>query len=607
MAVKSKTLPVTNQTTTNKDGLSKEELFDLVENAISSRAQLMRRFFDPRRDIDDECGYPSTSNLTAKDYQDLYEREPLAARTVQVFPKESWKIQPCIYEDEDIKVKTAFEEAWNELGSNLAGVGKDPTVSTSWHKSEHGSNIWSYLKRADQLCGIGHFGIILLGLNDGRPLSDPVRGFQETNSMPILNLRAKSFKKRGKAGSKKAKTKQLVYDNVKPYSTASNPLSTTGLKLLYLRVFSETHVEIIRYESNPTSPRFGQPVAYNVTLTDPRDTHTGIGVNFTTAEVHWTRIIHVTDNLESSEIFGVPRMRPVLNPLLDTRKVRGGSAEMYWRGAFPGLSFETHPSLGGDVEINREAMKTMAQDYMNGLQRYLALTGMTAKSLAPQVVDPTPQIRNQIEAICIYLGIPLRVFMGSERGQLASNQDDSTWNERLVERQNTHLTPRLIVPFIDRLILLGVLPVPKSGTYTVWWPDLSSQTEKETTVIAVGRTKAISSFHKDGLVHEMTFLDFLVRILKMSEQEAETIIKNRKQEPIPKNTDPALVPKSPTTPGKSGKLSGKAPSSGRKVSGGKGTKRTARPSKPEPAKSTTTPRYGRRRSQQYASDTTTNP
>ena len=41
-----------------------------------------------------------------------------------------------------------------------------------------------------------------------------------------------------------------------------------------------------------------------------------------------------------------------------------------------------------------------------------------------------------------------------------ATQDDADWNGRVAHRQNGHLTPRLIVPLIDRLIALGVLPKP---------------------------------------------------------------------------------------------------------------------------------------------------
>lgn len=582
----------------NELGLNEELMYELIDNAITSRAQLIRRFTDPRRDIDDECGYPNTGKLYPQDYEDLFEREPVAARVVQVFAKESWQTQPCVYENEDEKVETMFEKDWKEFSSGLTGFYGDTDQQTSWYKNEEAASIWSILKRVDELSGIGHYGIILLGFNDGRDLSKPVAGFREFGSYPIENEIRYRKKKKGRTLQMMSPKNRMPIEKHKgkmgKYRMTMNlakPESINRLKVRYMRVFPESLAPISKWESNPNSPRFGQPVAYNVTLTDPKDIHAGQGVVMQTVEVHWTRIIHIADNLQSSEVFGVPRMRPVLNALLDIRKVRGGSAEMYWKGAFPGISFETHPVLGTDVKIDREAMRTMAENYMNGLQRFLALSGMTAKSLSPQVEDPTPQLKAQIQAICIYLGIPERVFMGSERGQLASNQDDSTWMERLMERQNTYLTPKVIVPLVDRLIMFGVLRKPVSGQYRVFWPDRSALTDKEKTVIAVGLTKAISQFHKDGLMYKMTFLDFLTRIIGLDARDAKAIIENRATEPLPKESDPNLQPKL-TTPSANGKPS---PRKGG-TSGEDKVPKTVR---------TKVPRYGRRKSQDYAGDTTT--
>jgi hypothetical protein len=112
------------------------------------------------------------------------------------------------------------------------------------------------------------------------------------------------------------------------------------------------------------------------------------------------------------------------------------------------------------VTIDKADVRNQIENYVNSLQRYLALTGMSAKTLAPQVSDPSSQIDKHLEAICIQLGIPKRIFMGSERGELASSQDDASWNDRLKARQQGYITPRIIVPFVDRLIAVGVLPEP---------------------------------------------------------------------------------------------------------------------------------------------------
>lgn len=447
---------------------------EFIANAMSSRREWMRSFSDPRRDIYDECGY-QREPVTWSVYQDLYDREGVASRVVEVMPKECWQVQPQVYEAEEYDVTTPFEEAWYGLGRTLRG-------EKSWYQDERGSVIWEHLRRADILSGIGYYGILLLGLDDG-----------DTSGQ--VNLHTPAVPRKGQ-------------------------------KLVYLRCLPESLSLATRFETDGNSPRFGQPTEYLVTFNDPRNVSQGaIGLTTATQSVHWTRVVHLCDNshqADGSEVFAPPRMRPVLNRLLDLQKLYSGSAEMYWRGAFPGLSFETHPNLGGDVEFDRAALRNDMENYMNGLQRYLALQGMTAKSLGVQVVDPTPQIQRQIEAICIKIACPKRVFMGSERGELASSQDDSAWNDRLKERQHGYLTPRVIVPLIDRLIWLGVLPEPDG--YSVYWPDLTSQSNSEKADIALKRTQGLGQYAASGARTILLPFDYLRHIQGFTEEEAANAV-----------------------------------------------------------------------------------
>lgn len=506
----------------------RERRADIVFNALLSRQDWLRKQSDPRRDIDDECGFPK-GIVTPELYQTLFDREAIAARVVEVMPRESWQVTPQVYEDEDSEVSTPFEERWDSIGKRLRG-------EHGWHKEEAGSAVWEYLRRADELSGVGAFGVILLGLDDdnGGDLSLPVEPMEYDES----------------GGGGKA-----------------------GRNLIYLRVFPESLVQINSFDPDPASPRYGQPLRYTITFNSPTEQHAGIGLVVATRDVHWTRIIHVADvshQASSSEVFAVPRQRPVLNNLLSLQKLYGGSAEMYWKGAFPGLSLETHPQLGGDVDIDRTAMKEMMEDYQNGLQRYLTLMGMSANPIAPQVVDPSPQIGVQIEAICIKIGCPIRVFKGSERGELASSQDDASWNDRLRDRQHKYLTPRMICPLVDRLIWLGVLPEPEEG-YSVYWPDLASQTDGEKAAVGVQKTTALVQYSGSEAKDIVTPRDFLTMILRFTDEEADMIIENaeaaQEEADAEEMSDLGLSPDDPT-------FGGLLTSDGETTDGGDGTNPT---------------------------------
>jgi hypothetical protein len=647
-----------------------------------SRRDYLSTMRDPRRDIYKECGYPATQSLMPDGYKDLYERNPVATRVVQCLPKESWQVTPVIYEDEDPDKKTKFEQALESLNDSLRGQ--------SWFKSQEGrgSILWDYLLRADILSGVSHFGVLLLGIDDGRNLQEPVEGsatlngsymtdeqekalrnmdsgvsqvwnpkngnVEERKCSPlteeekriidnwkqerlfVLNAAEKMSNGKGKltlnstgdvqevvchhydrkitknsyhpmvaahltegeattndrqSAKQSSKTadrsftgkqppadevmgRQSPYPDAQGYDTkkgaypgdiqwppgrpyADDPRfslgnapgtslagtdqqyfgvqfgpsekvgqgSTHDHKLLFLRPFDESLVQIVRYEWDVRNPRFGQPTMYRITLNDPREQHSGIGLPMATVFVHWSRVIHLADNLNSSEIFGAPRMRPVLNRLLDLDKLFGSSAEGYWQGMLPPIVVSSHPQLGGDVTLDPNLPQTL-QDMMNHLQRWLALSGATASTLQTAVQDATSQINAQLEAIGIQLAIPIRVLKGSERGELASSQDDAKWNDVLRHRQDNYITPRIIVPFIDRLILLGVLPKPKQ--YYVVWPDMDSETDVSKAQIAVSRAQAMATYNSGGLENIMELYDFYTRVLGMSHEEAETVIKKVK-------------------------------------------------------------------------------
>ncbi len=468
-----------NQTETNNADTSHfDPQLDLAINALMARSQLLEKLLDPRRNINTECGYPETGSITVEQYQELYDREALATRVVEVFPEESWAVQPKLYQTEDTNEVTDFEEAWSQLSPKTDGE--------DWMASDEETHpIWECLERIDKLSGIGHYGILLMGLDDGKSLAEPVEGLDETGK---------------RVGNK-------------------------NYQLTYLRAFPESLAPISTYELDPNNRRYGRPTMYNVTLNDPKNIIQGAAEPASTISVHWTRVVHFADNLGSSEVVGVPRMRPVYNRIHDLRKLYAGSSEMYWRGAFPGISLESHPQLGGDVELDEKAIQGKMRDYMNGLQRYFALTGAAAKSLAPQVVDPSPQIERQIEALCIKIGVPKRIFMGSERGELASGQDKNTWNGRLKRRQRNYLTPRVIRPFINRCIALGILPEPADG-YRVKWPELETVSDKERAETSRVDTESLVKYVQGDVSTLIAERDFLTYWMGKTEEEADQILQN---------------------------------------------------------------------------------
>lgn len=484
------------QNTANAAAL--QQIADVVHNAFTARADLFRRAMDPRRNLNDEFGWPATEP-TIEQYQDLYDRHPLASRVVEVLPKECWQVLPSVYEDEDSDRTTAFETAFDELPKQLRGT-------QSYFNDTEGTILWEKLLQADIDSGIGHYGCLLIGIDDGLDLALPAVGVEEANSTP---------------GPKGATPSMNGV-----YKLTVNAEKVKGRKLLYVRSFPESRAQVVQVETNRSSPRYGKPTMYLMLVGDATNNVTSslAGTQGGTQNVHWTRVVHVPDG----ETFVAPRMRAVLNPLLDTQKVYGADAESYLRNCLIKLLLETNAAqnTGGRVTIDYPSIRDEIEKFATGMQPYLALSDLAAKTVAPAVVDPTSHINVQVEAICIQIGIPTRIFKGSERGELASSQDDAAWNDRLKARQTGYLTPRVVVPFIDRLILLGVLPAPESGGYSVAWPDLTSQSDAERADVFSKRMAAFAQAIGGDVTSIMPPRELLTLEAGFTDEEADMILEN---------------------------------------------------------------------------------
>lgn len=432
---------------------------NLVVNLLTARLDRMRRQADPRRDVSAECGHPTTFSI--EQYQDLFDTNGIADRVVRVHAEETWKVTPWVYENESTSEATAFEAAWDALGTQLRGGSK--------LVQEEGSPVWDALKAVDVECGIGRYGVVLLGLDDDAPLSQPAA-------------------------------------------------PRAGQRLLYLRSIPEAYASATKWETNKRSPRYGQPTEYDVSFGDPEDTDDGVS----TEPVHWTRLIHVCDG--TGPVYARPRLRNVLPYVLDAWKVLGSDAEAFWQNVTGDTYFESDPSLGGDVEIDTTGTKDEYEKMLQGLQRGMILNGLSAKKLLPQMADPLPHFMAQINAICIAKDVPHRTFMGSELGRLAADQDASKWAATCRARRRNHVTPRVIGAFVDRLVWLGVLPEPKE--YHVGWPDAETQTEEDKAKVALTLTQALAAYVQSGAEAVMTPVDYLCHVWGWEEEQAAAVMEN---------------------------------------------------------------------------------
>lgn len=442
----------------------------LVRNAImrSTLALLSRGvgLDQGERNLDKECGYIE-GDPSVQDYRQMFDQEGVATRIVDLYPNECWGIYPEVYEEEGTTV-TAFERAWDRLADRI-----DP---------------WYYFQRGDELSNIGHYGIVLLGISDGRPLNVIVDGLNER-------------------GQEVPRVRRDPVD------------------LLYMRPFSEDLVTITEFETDPTNPRYGLPRMYTVKMTDPSLNSTIVyEPRFSEVEIHWSRVIHLADNCKSCEWAGVPRLKNTHRRVYDIRKILSSSGEMFYKGGFPGLSFETDPDLVESAEIDMDSLKKEINLYSQGMQRYMRLVGMTAKSLAPQVADPTNHLIQQYQYICSTIKAPLKIFMGTDAASATSSEDRQMWNGRLASRQKLYLNPRVIKPFVNRLISTGVLPSTKKGTFVIKWKDLNALSDSDKADRALKLAQSVLQYVTSGSHALVSPKMFFTQILQFTDKEADALI-----------------------------------------------------------------------------------
>lgn len=417
-------------------------------------------------DVDKECGYPIV--ITAGDYRRIYDREGPGARAISIFSEACWDSDPEVIESEDSEDESDFEKA-------VTAYADDPNIS-----------LFSFLERLDIESGIGRFGAMLLGIDDGKALNEPVDG--------------------------------LPPDGINP-SKEKLPMATTEHRLIYLRVFDESKVNITKTESDPASPRYGWPTEYSFTYADGKS-----------QVVHWHRVHHVSDRI--GEPYHEPRMMRIFNRLLDLKKNYGGSAQATWQGGFPGIAFAPKDMGEFQYEIDPESIQDAMEKYIRGLSRYIAVEGVEPKSMAVQVYDPTPHIEVQLKAVALTIGCPYRIYIGSEEAQLAGSQDLKNMNKRVTKRQKRYVTPVIVRRLITWLIQLRCLPEPAAmneaktdWVYDVKWCDREQVTESETVEIAAKTAEAIAKWVSSGSNTAIPLREFLTHVLKWDTEVVDQVVK----------------------------------------------------------------------------------
>lgn len=264
----------------------------------------------------------------------------------------------------------------------------------------------------------------------------------------------------------------------------SQPLQRASAKdVTYVSTLSEDRATIASYVEDTTNPAYGTPEFYNVQL-----------LVSTTHRAHYTRVVHLAEGLLEDDVFGKPRLRAVWNYLDDLDKIVGGGAEAAWKRMDPGMQVDIGPDVRLTPEIEDDLDKQI-DELIHGYRRVIRTRGAKIDMLSAAVAGFGPNASSVMDFVSATTGIPQRILMGSERGELASAQDKSNWDDRVAERRKEFAEPA-VRRVVDMFIKIGVLPAVRE--YEIVWPKTDEMDEPTKAEVAASIASANASQRSAG-------------------------------------------------------------------------------------------------------------
>lgn len=381
---------------------------------------------DGARNVYSVLGYDQY--ISTEQFCDLYRRGGIAGRALDAIPKAVWRGDGELVEDLDVKTTTPFEQTFYDMNDRL--------------------KVWSTLLRCHILALRNSYSVMLLGVEGG------------DLSLPLPRAR------NGVAS--------LVY--LRPYGG-----SAYDEKLTQATNGTGNLVTVAEWDEDNASPRYGQPKTYY--LRSLKD-----GTKTSSKPVHYTRVVHFpAEGFLDDAVFGPPALEGCWNNFVDLYKCVGGGAETSWLAGNPGMQMDVDPNAtwpGATVKEQQEnadkglaEMRAKAEDYRHQLTRWLFTKNVKVTTLQGKTVDFSANASTLIQLIAGTRGIPVRILIGSERGQLASTQDRDNFADVVNDCRTSYAHPIMLRPFIERLIEYGYMPKP--AQWEPAWPETGGMSEAE--------------------------------------------------------------------------------------------------------------------------------
>src|SRR5690606_4986055 len=156
--------------------------------------------------------------------------------------------------------------------------------------------------------------------------------------------------------------------------------------------------------------------------------------------------------------------------------------------------------IQADVDKEMELDPSDAQDlsdeldeYMHSLRRIIRTRGVKLNPLGGEPPNPKEVFDMIIAIISGTTGIPKRILLGSEAGQLASEQDRANWAERIQDRRALVVEPYVLDPFIHRLMSVRIL---REEEYEYKWPEAFRVSPLERAQTMAAQARAVGNLSR---------------------------------------------------------------------------------------------------------------
>lgn len=586
--------------------------YALAMNIGTLRIDQGRRMLDPRRDVREASGVPR-SMPDALAFLRLYQDDAVAGAVVERYPDETYKVPGEVWdgdsspygsgsvddyepgEDDDGEVKslpgstpgggsggtgdgiaseggrkasvstnaapktdeTPFNAAWAELQAQMRHGGTE-----SYYKGEEYSAFWKLMRDWDVASRVGRYGVLFVGLDDGKRLDQPAAGLEEEGS--VSDYFEFDYKTNAGVGPDDPEYddpnrvrdggwadrggRRIVFNTARKKTTVTNakdrhgPWSVTWNKeskgakqikgsdkpLLYCRVFTEAHATPVRWERNRNSPRYQQPTMWHVDFGDPLNTGAVTGPS-DTAQVHWTRILVLKSDarFNSNVLAGVPACWPVYPTIYNLQKYEAAAGEGYWTSGLPLRFLKTPPAIAGARTVVRtQTIRDQTERMMSALHdRFGIFENLEPGQLPATVIDPSKFEESSYKKLALALNMPMRKLIGDPQGAIAGAKEDTgDWDDVIRGRQNKRAIPEQVVPCVDRFILLGLLPEPQGGEFDCGWPAVDSLTAKDRADVASVTVTALATYVEKGVDAVMAPEDLYVELMGKTPEEARAML-----------------------------------------------------------------------------------